>query len=278
MGLSVAGYFREAELAYQWMASTQFPDGSWWSATRNGAPEDATKDSNLSSYIAVGVYHHFLITADVRFLRRLWPTLEAGIDYAVGLQADTGEIHWARNGQGIIDPMALLTGSSSVFMSLKCALAVASVLGTPFDWEKARRNSGGNQESPESAQMMKARYSMDWYYPSCAAPLRRRCPQEIDRSWDKFVVPEWGCAASATTLGHHGGGLELVLTLTAIGDHKGRPSSLTGSAIEVDDGPTGRGDVSGRVICRRRRPPDGGAVLLAHDALREITRQPAFLS
>src|SRR4030042_4715349 len=78
MGRSVAGYFREAERAYQWMASTQFPDGSWWSATRNGAPEDATKDSNFSSYIAVGVYHHFLITADMRFLRRLWPPLGGG--------------------------------------------------------------------------------------------------------------------------------------------------------------------------------------------------------
>ena len=191
MGLSVAGYFREAELAYQWMASTQFPDGSWWSATRNGAPEDATKDSNLSSYIAVGVYHHFLITVDVRFLRRLWPTLEAGIDYAVGLQADTGEIHWARNGQGIIDPMALLTGSSSVYMSLKCALAVASVLGKRrSDWEKAQE-LGRQSESPESAHGMKARLFDGLAYPSSGA-VTRRCPQEIDRSWDKFVVPNGG--------------------------------------------------------------------------------------
>ena len=51
--------------------------------------EDATRDSNVSSYIAVGVYHHFLITGDLGFLKRLWPTLEGGVDYAVGLQADT---------------------------------------------------------------------------------------------------------------------------------------------------------------------------------------------
>ena len=116
--------------------TTQLPDGSWWSATRDGVPEDKTRDSNVSSYIAVGVYHHFLITGDIGFLKRLWPTLEAGIDYAVGLQADTGEIHWARNSEGIVDRMALLTGSSSVYMSLKCAIAIAALLGKRrTDWE-----------------------------------------------------------------------------------------------------------------------------------------------
>ncbi len=67
MGLSVAGRLREAELAYRWMESTQLPDGSWWSATRDGVPEDKTRDSNVSSYIAVGVYHHFLITRRAPF-------------------------------------------------------------------------------------------------------------------------------------------------------------------------------------------------------------------
>jgi hypothetical protein len=95
MGLCVAGYLREAEKAYGWMASTQLPDGSWWSATRDGNLEDSTRDSNVSSYIAVGMYHHYLFTGDTGFLRNLWPTLEKGVNYAIGLQADTGAIHWA---------------------------------------------------------------------------------------------------------------------------------------------------------------------------------------
>ena len=151
MGLSVAGRCREAERAYEWMSDTQFPDGSWWSATRDGVPEDKTKDSNVSSYIAVGVYHHFLITGDIGFLKRLWPTLEAGVDYAVGLQAATGEIHWAKNSEGIVDPMALLTGSSSVYMSLKCAIAIADDPG-----EKAYgleyRNGEARRGDPSSSQ------------------------------------------------------------------------------------------------------------------------------
>ena len=67
MGLSVAGRIREAERAYLWLKTAQLPDGSWWSATRNGIPEDRTKDSNLASYVAVGIYHHFLIIVSNKF-------------------------------------------------------------------------------------------------------------------------------------------------------------------------------------------------------------------
>lgn len=112
MGLSIAGYLREAERAYEWLVSVQLPDGSWRAAYRDGIPEDLTKDANLSSYVAVGVFHHYLITRDMSFLRAMWPSVRAGVDYAVDLQAPTGEIYWARNGEGIVDPMALLTGST----------------------------------------------------------------------------------------------------------------------------------------------------------------------
>jgi hypothetical protein len=222
MGLSIAGCRREAEKAYEWMAATQHADGSWWSATRNGAPEDTTKDSNLSSYIAVGVYHHYLTTGDTGFLRQNWRTLEAGVDYAVGLQAPTGEIHWAKNGAGVIDRMALLTGSSSIFMSIKCALAVASLLKKRRpEWEAALEKLGeAIRHSPSLFNMMKAHYSMDWYYPVlCGAVTGEEARKRIDRSWDKFVVPEWGvrCVSDqpwVTTAE----GSELVLTLAAIGD------------------------------------------------------------
>ena len=211
-------------LAYHWMAETQLSDGSWWSATRDGVPEDRTRDSNVSSYIAVGVYHHFLITREIRFLRRLWPTLEAGIDYAVGLQADTGEIHWARNSEGVVDRMALLTGSSSVYMSLKCALAVASLLGKRrSDWESAMKKLGeAIRHRPSLFNMMKARYSMDWYYPVlCGAVTGAEARKRIDRSWEKFVVPEWGvqcvCDQPWVTIAEAS---ELVLTLAAIGESR----------------------------------------------------------
>ena len=74
----------------------------------------------------------------------MWPTVKAGINYAVNLQAPTGEIYWARNGRGVVDPMALLTGSSSIYMSLKCALAIASLSRqTPSGLGKGHGEAGG---------------------------------------------------------------------------------------------------------------------------------------
>ena len=113
MGLTVAGLYEEALRAYEWMAATQHNDGSWNSALRDGRVEDGTRESNFAAYLTVGVFHHYLITGDATFLHRMWPAVSAGIEFALSLQAPTGEIYWAKNEAGVIDRMALLTGSSS---------------------------------------------------------------------------------------------------------------------------------------------------------------------
>lgn len=278
MGLSVAGRRREAEEAYGWMAATQLADGSWWSATRDGAVLDATRDSNVSSYIAVGLYHHFLITGDAGFLGRLWPSLEGGVDYAVGLQADTGEIHWARNSAGIVDRMALLTGSSSVYMSLKCAIAVASILGKRrSDWEAALRKLGEAIHSrPSLFNMIKSRYSMDWYYPIlCGAVTGEEARRRIDRSWEKFVVPDWGvrCVSDqpwVTTAEAS----ELVLALMSIGEEE-RAAIVFNWICDkrYEDGSYWMGVTfpDGVIWPEERTSWTAAAVLLAHDALHDLT-------
>jgi hypothetical protein len=278
MGLSIAGRIDEAEKAYRWLAKTQLPDGSWWSATRDGIPVDRTRDSNLSSYVAVGAYHHFLITGEIRFLRGIWPTLEAGIDYAVSLQSDTGEIHWAKDSEGIVDRMALLTGSSSVYMSIKCALAVASFLGKRrSDWESAMRKLGwAIRHRPNLFNMMKARYSMDWYYPVlCGAIAGDDARRRIDRSWEKFVVPEWGvkcvCDQPWVTTAE---ACELILTLTAIGDYE--RAAIIFNWIrdkQYDDHSYWMGVTcpDGVIWPEERTSWTAAAVLLAHDALHDLT-------
>ncbi|MCP4578169.1 MAG: hypothetical protein GY846_18010, partial [Deltaproteobacteria bacterium] len=65
MGLTVGGFYQQAEKAYLWSAETQMADGSWWSSYRHGGPEfGAFKDSNMTAYIAVGVLHYFMATDD----------------------------------------------------------------------------------------------------------------------------------------------------------------------------------------------------------------------
>ncbi|MBI9085084.1 MAG: phenyltransferase domain-containing protein [Desulfobacterales bacterium] len=195
MGLSIGGYLTEASRAYAWMRRRQLPDGSWYAAYRDGCPEDRTRDTNMSAYIAVGAFHYYLITGDKGFLRQMWETVEAAIDFAVDMQAPGGEIHWAKSPEGRIDPMGLLTGSCSIFMSLKCALAVAAVLGQQRpDWQEAMAALGNAIcHKPQHFNQTKARFSMDWFYPIlCGAIGGEDAQRRIDAQWRKFVVPGHG--------------------------------------------------------------------------------------
>ncbi|MDD5475614.1 MAG: hypothetical protein PHU03_03770 [Syntrophales bacterium] len=222
MGLAAAGYVKEAARAYEWLASIQLDDGSWWASYRAGAPEDMAKDSNMSSYIAVGLYHYHLVTGDDHLPGRLWPNLCGGINYALGLQAPGGQIYWAKNKDGVTDPMALLTGCSSIYMSLKCAIALGKILGKSEPrWEEALKKLGhAIRNRPNLFNMIKSRFSMDWYYPVlCGAVTGRDARRRIDKYWQKFVVPDWGvrCVSDRpwATMAETA---ECVLTLAAIGD------------------------------------------------------------
>lgn len=195
MGLAVAGRFAEARRAYEWSARTQLEDGCWYAEYRDGKPSDLRRDANFSSYIAVGVYHYYLITGDESFLGRMWNTVCSAIDFAIGLQGTGGEIRWAIMSDGKIDPMALLTGSSSVHMSMKCALAIAGELGLDKpEWESALDRLGNAiRNKPHCFNMTKSRYSMDWYYPILSGALDGQAARKrIERYWKKFVVKGQG--------------------------------------------------------------------------------------
>lgn len=278
MGLSVAGYLKEAESAYEWLVRNQLKDGSWWSAIRNGIPEDTTRETNMSAYIAVGVFHYYLITDNIAFVKRLWPAVKAGINYALKLQAPTGEIYWAKNREGVVDPMALLTGSSSVYMSLKCALAIASLLGqSQPGWDRALEKLGeAIRNKPDCFNMIKSRFSMDWYYPIlCGAVGGGEARKRIDKFWDKFAVPEWGvrCVSDRpwVTMAETS---ELVLALAAIGDFD--RAEMVFSWLrdkKYDDGSYWMGVTFPDAVIwpEEKTSWTAAAVLLAYDALNELT-------
>lgn len=222
MGLSTAGFFTEAGRAYEWLAASQLEDGSWWSEIKDGKVINSSKESNFSAYVAVGTFHHYLITRDIKFLKDMWHTVSLGINYAINLQAPDGEIYWARNKQGAVDKMALLTGSSSIYMSIKCGLAIAGILGKKRpSWRKSMDALGAAiRTRPDLFNMIKSRYSMDWYYPIlCGAVTGEEAKKRIAHLWEKFVVPEWGvrCVSDRpwVTMAETA---EFILTLAAIED------------------------------------------------------------
>ena len=278
MGLSIAGFYAEAEHAYQWLIATQLADGSWWSEIKDGQIINSTKETNFSAYIAVGVFQHYLITKNSEFLRDMWSSVSKGIQFAINLQAPEGEIYWARNAAGVIDKMSLLTGCSSIYMSIKCGLEIARILGKKRpSWIKAKDALGEViRNRPDLFNMIKSRYSMDWYYPVlCGAIKGEEAKKRIDHLWDKFVVPDWGvrCVSDRpwVTMAETS---ELILSLTAIDDYSRAKAVFSWLGDKrFADGSYWMGVTfpNGVIWPEEKTGWTSAAVLLAWDALNEIT-------
>jgi len=136
MALDVGGRFAEAERAYEWLCDRQHLTGSWYAYYQGDAVKEHTLDTNVTCYVANGVWHHYLSTGDTAFLEDLFPVVERAIDFALDHQHPTGEIEWDADPQRRDGKGALLTGSSSIYSSLRCAIAAAERLGRERpDWE-----------------------------------------------------------------------------------------------------------------------------------------------
>jgi hypothetical protein len=279
MGLTVGGCHKEAMKAYDWSARTQLEDGSWWSYYEDGTPQQgAYKDSNMTAYVAVGVLHYFLSTGDRRFLRKMYAMVSSAMDYVVNLQCPGGEILWAKRADGSVDDTALLTGSSSIHLSLDCALRIAGMLGEERpQWERAKMRLGeALRHRPHLFDQSKARFSMDWYYPIlCGAVTGHEAHQRIERSWNTFIVPDLGvlcvCDSPWVTMAETA---ELVLSLCAM-EHFDTAEMVFGWLADkrYEDGAfwTGLTFPDGEIFTREKTAWTAAAVLLAADSLYDLT-------
>ncbi|WP_455359460.1 prenyltransferase [Streptomyces sp. SYSU K21746] len=231
MALDAAGEHEAAARAYDWLAAHQNEDGSWYAAYQDGAdgvdterPADRGRETNFCAYVAVGVWHHYLATGDDAFVERMWPTVFAAVEFVLALQQPGGEIGWKREapedgGAAVND--ALLTGSSSIYQALRCALAIAEQREEPQpDWELAAGALGHAVRSHPERFLDKNHYSMDWYYPVLGGALTGRAARErIEERWDEFVVPGLGVRCVLPNPWVTGGeSCELALALWAMGE------------------------------------------------------------
>jgi len=194
MALAVGGLLAEAERAYEWLAALQHPDGSWCNYYLGAGVEQPRRDTNVCAYVAVGVWHHFLITADRGFLEALWPVVERALDFVLDHQRPGGEITWAVEPDGTPGRFALLTGSSSIHMSLRCGLAAAQHLGLERpQWELAAGRLAHAVARRPDAFEPKDRWAMDWYYPVLAGVVRGAEAQvRMEGRWADFVMDGLG--------------------------------------------------------------------------------------
>lgn len=221
MALSVCGLTGPARRAYEWLRETQRTDGAWPKATVGGVVTDRAAETNQAAYAAVGVWHEYRVTGDEAFAARMWPTVRRAIGFALALQTSRGEIVWERAADGRPGDFALLSGCASIYQSLRCATALAELLGEPQpEWELAADQLGHVVACHPEAFADKSRYSMDWYYPILAGPVRGAAAAErLEAGWPEFVAPGLGVRCVCDEPWVTGAETcELVLALDAVGD------------------------------------------------------------
>ncbi len=190
MALAAAGRRAEAEAAYQWLADTQRPDGSWHQYYTTGGVSQDKLDANVIAYVATGVWHHWLCHQDRGFAEQMWPVVCEALEFVLGLQTPRGEILWARHADGTPWPYALLTGSSSISMSLRCGLNLATALGRERPaWQEALDRLVRTIRDRRDAFAPKDRWAMDWYYPVLAGVVRgTQATRMLAQRRDWFVI------------------------------------------------------------------------------------------
>jgi hypothetical protein len=281
MALMVGGQREAAQRAFAWVRDTQRADGSWPMKIVAGEVEDHSGESNMSAYLAVAVWHHWLVAGDEAFVRDLWPTVRRALDWVVSLQLPFGGIAWSQewhDGQpATVNEDALLAGSSSIHHSLRAGVALAELVGeSQPEWELAGGRLGHALREHRDLFLDKSTFSMDWYYPVLGGAVRGRAAHDlIAEQWDTFVEPGLGIRCVSTNPWVTGAETcELVLALEAIGDRERALRLLSDMQhLRTDDGSYWTGYVfpEGVNWPHEQTTYTAAAVVLAVDALSEGT-------
>ena len=201
MALTVTGYVDEARLAYRWLATHQLGDGSWFNYYVGERVKDTRLDTNVCAYLAAGIYHYVLATDDVDFAVELWANVEAAIEFVLRWQQRDGTVRWSLDSKGRAESYALLTGSSSIFHSLRCGVALAQRLGLERPaWELCAARLGHAVAHHPGAFAPKNEFAMDWYYPIVSGALTGDAGERrLDDGWDRHVMDGYGVRCVSTS-------------------------------------------------------------------------------
>jgi hypothetical protein len=282
MGLTVGRRDAAAVDAYRWLADRQLDDGSWWAVYgADGRGGGSHRETHRTAYVATGVWHHYRATGDRAFLEALWPAVDRALHSVVARQRDTGEIPWAIDADGASVDAALVTGCSSLALSLACGHRIATALGHDRpDWRRARDDLvtaiGRPTRALDTRWLDKQQFAMDWFYPVLSGAVTGSAAR--DRLADReaaFVEPGLGCRCDRSeawvTVAETA---ELVMAMLAAG-REARAAELfdwTGRFRDAEGAFwTGYQFTDDELWPAERPTWTAGAVLLAADALHGLT-------
>ncbi len=282
MGLASVGFLKEAKRAYMWMKRIQESDGSFYPAYDDIQPVDTSRrESHHAPYLATGIYHYFLITGDMDFLKEMWPSVEAAVEFALSLQGREGEIYWASlPGENVYED-ALITGCSSIYKSLECALLLADLLGAYRKrWLEARYALGeailNRPYCFDRTWESKRRFAMDWFYPVLCGIVRGiEAKKRLKERWDIFIQEGLGCRCVMdepwVTVAES---CELVLSLLGVGEYLRALELFSWLQKSRDEGGgywTGYQFEEGIFWPKEKPTWTAGVLLLAVDALMRLS-------
>ena len=281
MALLVAGRLEVVDRAWWWVRHTQRADGSWPMKVVGGVVEDASGESNMTAYVAVGLWHHWLVRRELGFVAAHWPVVRRALDMVCRLQLPFGGIAWSQewhDGEpATVNPDALLAGSSSIHHALRAGLTLAELLDDPQpEWELTAGRLGHALREHRDRFLDKSTFSMDWYYPVLGGAVRGPAGRDLIASrWHDFVVPGLGVRCVDSNPWVTGAETcELALTLDALGDRT-RAVAVFADAqhLRQPDGSYWTGYVYADEVNwpAEHTTFTTAAALLAHDALAEVT-------
>ena len=176
MALSVCGLPGPARRAYEWLRATQRADGSWpRRAAPGGAVNEAAGESNHAAYVAVGVWHEYLVTGDADFVARMWPTVRRAIEFTPSACKPRG----GRSSGSATRPRC--PGRLCAADRVRQHVPEPALRGGPGrlhlaepqpEWELAAGRLAHAVACHPEAFEDKSRFSMDWYYPVLGGAVR----------------------------------------------------------------------------------------------------------
>jgi len=277
MAMVVGGEVDAAHAGYEWCLATQRDDGSWPMRLLGGVVDDDSTETNMCAYLAVGVWHHWLVRRDEAFVRRCWPAVRRGLDVVVSLQLPFGGIAWSQEAGGHLNADGLVSGSSSVFHALRAGVALADLLDDAQpEWELAAGRLGHALREHRDLFLDKSSFSMDWYYPVLGGAVRGDAARaRVASRWEDFVVPGLGIrCVDANPWVTGAETCELALALDVLGDRQRATALLRDMQhLRTDGGGYWTGYVypDQAIWPRQQTTYTAAAVILAVDALSDTT-------
>jgi len=220
MALTATGLHAEARAAFGWLRDVQRRDGSWFNYYLGEWVSQRRIDLNVCAYVATGLFHYLRATDDVAFVAEQWPWVERAIDFILRYQRADGTFPWCIDERGVPATEALLTGCSSILMSLRCAAAVADRLDASRpDVELAAGRLQHAIECHPALFAPKPAFAMDWYYPMLTGALVKWPGMRwLNEDFEEFSVGGFGIRCvrpnNWTTVAETS---EFILTIDALG-------------------------------------------------------------